>query len=511
MADQNKDPLIIIASNRGPFSFKALEGGGFEVERGAGGLVTALTALAQKHEVVWVAASMGGGDTLWAEQHQDNLPEVEGIYLKLINPDLEQYDFYYNQISNPLLWFIQHQLWNIVSDPVIDEQTWEAWEHGYMPINELFAETIASAMPDSDRPVIILIQDYHLYLVPHYLRKLIGRKAHIQPFVHIPWPGPDAWRLLPGSIRDQILKGLLSADVIGFQTLKDAFNFVQTSRFYLEGAHSLGARDAITYGDYRVQAKAYPISVDVARVEELSKDSETMFFKSQLVDFIRDNKLILRVDRIEPSKNILRGLEAFRTLLNNHPEHVGEVQMLALLVPSRMEVTEYQDYLQAVMAKAGMINAEFSNSLWEPIRIIVGDNYQRGLAAMQLYDVLLVNPIADGMNLVAKEGVLVNQKNGVLVLSEHAGAFYEMGDHAISISPFDVFGTAEALHHALTMSTEERFDRASHLQGIIRNSDVNQWFYDQVEDALRFSFSQDSKEETPSTPETEISESSTTD
>ena len=299
--------------------------------------------------------------------------------------------------------------------------------------------------------------------------------------------------------------------MVGFQTLKDAFNFVQTCRFYLEDAHSFGTRDAITYGDYRVQAKAYPISVDVTRVEELAKDSETMFFKSQLVDFIRDNKLILRVDRIEPSKNILRGLEAFRTLLNNHPEHVGEVQMLALLVPSRMEVTEYQDYLQAVMAKAGMINAEFSNALWEPVRIIVGDNYQRGLAAMQLYDVLLVNPIADGMNLVAKEGVLVNQKNGVLVLSEYAGAFYEMGDHAISISPFDVYGTAEALHEALTMSTDERFERASKLQGIIRSSDVNQWFYDQVEDALRFSFSQESSQATPSTPLTETSDSSTTD
>jgi trehalose 6-phosphate synthase len=149
-----------------------------------------------------------------------------------------------------------------------------------------------------------------------------------------------------------------------------------------------------------------------------------------------------------------------------------------------MEVEEYQDYLQQIMAKAGMINAEYSNSLWEPIRIILGDNYKRAIAAMQLYDVLIVNPVADGMNLVAKEGVLVNKKNGVLVLSEHAGAYYEMGNDAISISPFDVYGTATALHEALEMSSEERFRRASNLQAIVRGSDVNTWFENQVEDSL---------------------------
>ena len=158
--------------------------------------------------------------------------------------------------------------------------------------------------------------------------------------------------------------------------------------------------------------------------------------------------MILRVDRIEPSKNILRGLEAYRTLLEMHPEHRGKVQMMALLVPSRMEVDEYQDYLREIMSEAGMINANFSTPYWEPVRIMVGDNYDRAIAAMQLYDVLLVNPLADGMNLVAKEGVLVNQKDGVLVLSEDAGAFYELGEHALTVSPFDVYGTAKALHQA---------------------------------------------------------------
>jgi trehalose 6-phosphate synthase len=227
-----------------------------------------------------------------------------------------------------------------------------------------------------------------------------------------------------------------------------------------------------------------------------------MFFKSQFVDYVKDRKLILRVDRVEPSKNILRGLEAFASLLERYPEYLGEVAMLALLVPSRLEVSEYQDYLREIMAMAGMINAKYSDSLWEPVRIIVGDNYNRALAAMQLFDVLLVNPIADGMNLVAKEGVLVNQRNGVLVLSEHAGAFYELGEQALSVSPFDVFGTAEALHHALTLDNDDRFERMNQLKSVVRNSDVNQWFNDQVADLLNFFTHQARNEVTSSIEDT---------
>src|SRR5690606_4977053 len=183
-----------------------------------------------------------------------------------------------------------------------------------------------------------------------------------------------------------------------------------------------------------------------------------------------------------------------------YPEHRGRVQMLALLVPSRMEVDEYQNYLRDIMAEAGMINAKYSDELWEPVRIIVGHNYHRAIAAMQLYDVLLVNPVADGMNLVAKEGALVNQKDGVLVLSEHAGAFYELGDEALAVSPFDIHSTAEALHQALTMPVEERHRRAEALRQKVRGADVRRWFYAQLEDALRASSSQARNASTPDTP-----------
>jgi trehalose 6-phosphate synthase len=174
--------------------------------------------------------------------------------------------------------------------------------------------------------------------------------------------------------------------------------------------------------------------------------------------------------------------------------------MLALLVPSRMEVDEYQDYLQEIMAAAGMINAGYSEAFWEPVRIVVGENYLRALAAMQLYDVLLVNSIADGMNLVAKEGALLNRKDGVIVLSEHVGAFYEMGEHTIPVSPFDIYGTTRAMHQALTMPAEARREHAEALRTIVREADVRRWFSDQVEDSIRASTSQDSKDSTPDTP-----------
>lgn len=484
-----QDPLIVIASNRGPFSFSQDQNDDFSAKRGEGGLVTALWALAQQNKVLWIAAALTDDDRAWAEQHGGNIAEVDGILLKLMVPQREQYDDYYNQISNPLLWFIHHELWDGSRTPVITREVWAAWD-SYEAVNQQFADTIAEAVETltadtPNRPIIVFPQDYHLYMVPYFLRERLGERVQIQPFIHIPWPGPDTWRLLPEKMRTKVLRSLLLADRIGFQTKRDAFNFVQTARFHLDDAHSYGARDSITYRDRKVWAKAYPISVDVDKVQAIAEEAQTQLLKNQLLQAVGDRKLILRVDRVEPSKNILRGLQAYRTLLEEHPEHIGRVTMMALLVPSRMEVDHYQSYLKEIMAEAGMINAMYATEFWEPIRTILGNNYHRAIAAMQLYDVLLVNPIADGMNLVAKEGALVNLRDGVLLLSEHAGAFYEMGEHALSITPVDVYGTAEAMHQALTMESVERKERASALRDTVLSSGVTEWFQHQVDDSLQ--------------------------
>lgn len=505
-ADVEVDPLIVIASNRGPFSFRLRKDGGFSTQRGAGGLVTALSAIAENYDVLWVAAALNKGDELWAQQREGAAAEVENITLRLIHVARARYEQYYNVISNPLLWFIQHQLWDIPRHPSITRKTMDAWAKGYVAVNKQMADSVADSLPDTTRPILIMPQDYQLYLLPHFLRKRLGFEVQIQPFIHIPWPGPDAWRVLPEAMRTAILTSLLESDRIGFQTKTDAFNFVQTCRFYLPDAHSHGSRDTIHYRDRTVKACAYPISIDVEKVESLAASPQADLYKAQIAGFAGDRKLILRIDRVEPSKNILRGLQAYRALLEDYPEHRRRVAMLALLVPSRMEVDEYQSYLQEIMAEAGLINAAYNDGVWEPVRIILGDNYQRAIAAMQLYDVLLVNPIADGMNLVAKEGVLVNQRDGVLVLSEYAGAFYELGEHATAVSPFDIYSTAKALHQALTLPSEEKHQKAAALREIVRKSDIRQWFALQLDDALKafgalraFS-SQARKDSTPTTP-----------
>ncbi|RPI97225.1 MAG: trehalose-6-phosphate synthase, partial [Chloroflexi bacterium] len=500
LAPDGQRPLIIIASNRGPYSFKQKENGDLAYQRSSGGLVTALGALAEKHAVLWVAGAAGKADQLWAEQNHHLAAEIEGILLRLVQPGKRRYEQYYNVIANPLLWFIQHQLWDIPRTPSITRDTWKAWRKGYVAVNKLFADEIIDAIGDTSRPVIILPQDYHLYLVQRFLRETLGFDVQIQPFIHIPWPGPDAWRILPEEMRTTILTGLLASDRIGFQTRRDAFNFVQCCRFFLPDAHSQGSRDTIYYEGRRIEAKAYPISVDVAKVQELIEDPQIPLLKSQLLNFVGDKKLILRVDRIEPSKNILRGLEAYRALLHDHPEHRSKVQMLALLVPSRMEVEQYQNYFQDIMAQAGIINAEYNDAHWEPVRIMVGENYYRALAAMQLYDVLLVNPIADGMNLVAKEGALINQRDGVIMLSEYAGAYYELAEHAVIVSPFDIHSMSEAMHAALTMSVDERHRRAEALRQLVQSADVKSWFYAQIEDALTAMSSHSKNASTPEIP-----------
>ena len=232
---------------------------------------------------------------------------------------------------------------------------------------------------------------------------------------------------------------------------------------------------------YKRQVRDFPISIDVDALHHLASSQEVAQHRSELLDLVGDQQLILRIDRIEPSKNIVRGFLAFEEMLELYPEHRGQVKFLALLVPSRMDVDEYQNYLDELMAAAGRVNATYGDSEWEPVRVLGGDSYPRAVAALQLYDVLLVNAIADGMNLVAKEGPIVNQRHGVLILSERAGARQQLEPGALVVSPCDVYATAGALHEALVMTEWERQDRAERLQRLVEREDIADWLCRQIE------------------------------
>jgi trehalose 6-phosphate synthase len=285
-------------------------------------------------------------------------------------------------------------------------------------------------------------------------------------------------------MRQKILDGLCAVDVLGFQTHEDGLNFIRTCESHLPRASVNYKRGRVWYRNHATHVRDFPISIDVDSLKQLAASPEVGEFNDEIQEIVDDKKMILRVDRIEPSKNIIRGFLAFEELLALYPEYHGQVVFLGLLVPSRLSVDEYQEYLNEIMAIVGQINAKYGSSEWEPVRLLVAEDYTRAVAALQYYDVLLVNAIADGMNLVAKEGPIVNLRSGTLILSERTGAFQQLSDGAITISPCDVYATAEALHQALVMTAEERLERAGKLRWVIENEDINAWLCKQLETVI---------------------------
>ncbi len=477
--DQNATHIVIV-SNRGPFSF-TVQDGVPAYTRGDGGLVTAISSIAQNYDIVWISHALCEGDSQWLGLTGPGIHIVDNMKICLLYPNQDDYQQYYNVISNPFLWFIQHQLYDASRSPIIDDLTWIAWKEGYVEINRRMAQAVAETVADLDGPVTVMVEDYHFYLVPQFLRELVSDSVTIQFFLHIPWPGSDTWRILPLTMRRQLLEGLLHADRIGFQTERDTRRFLQTCASNLHGLEVITPWRTIRYQSRHIHAKPYPISVDVAGLEQALVSPEIQTHISQLENIVGDRKMILRVDRVEPSKNILRGLIAYNNFLKAYPTWQGQVCLLALLVPSRGKIAEYKHYLRDIMALTGEINATLGTGNWEPIRIMLGNNYPRALAALSLYDVLMINPVADGMNLVAKEGVLLNQKDGVLILSEEAGAAEELGERALLVSPFDVYGTREAINTALIMPAAERQERASAMRQQVQQNDIHQWFQRQIQ------------------------------
>ena len=489
--DLDTHPLII-ASNRGPVTFSRQADGSFDARKGSGGVVTAVTAIARERQPIWIAAAMTEGDRQRAAHALDSGEELIEFgnpcefRLRFVVPEPEAYHQYYNVISNPLLWFLQHYLWDTPRTPDITKEIWDAWRDGYVVVNELFADEIVAAASAAGGEPLIMLQDYHLYLCAGLIRER-HPNARLQQFVHIPWPDPDYWRLLPLEIRRAICEGMLGNDIVGFQTPEHGRSFMYTCQAYVPDAVVDYSTLSVRWKNRRIEVRTYPISIDATAVRRMAYSKEARSHDRYLPNHWNEFT-VLRVDRAEPSKNIVRGFLAFDRFLEAHQDFQGRVNFVAITVPSRMDVVEYQDYLDDVSAVVGRINAKYANveTGWQPIHLIMGENYPRALAAMKWYDVLLVNSIIDGMNLVAKEGALLNERNGVLILSEGAGAVSQLGEHAIIIGPTDVEGTAEALHRALTMPLEERRRRAEGLRSSVETDDVTKWFENQVSDMLAY-------------------------
>ncbi|HYH13452.1 MAG TPA: trehalose-6-phosphate synthase [Thermomicrobiales bacterium] len=481
---------LIVASNRGPVTFTQRSDGSFSARQGSGGLVTAVSAVLQGQQAIWIAAAMTDGDrarAAAAEEAGETLITPHGsgsnFRLRFVLPTQDAYNQYYNEISNPLLWFLQHYLWDTPRSPDITHETWTAWNDGYTCVNQMFADEILRACDEvDDHEPIIMLQDYHLYLCGGMIRAK-RPEAIIQHFIHIPWPDPDYWRLLPMEMRRAICEGLLGCDIVGFQTPDHARSFMYTCEAYVPDVEVSYSQHLIAWKGRTIQVAHYPISIDTEAVRKTAHSQEARAYERYLPTHFNEFT-ILRIDRAEPSKNIVRGFHAFDRFLESHPEYKNRVNFIAVTQPSRMDVEEYRDYLDDMSATVGRINAKYANveTGWQPITIIMGESYPRVLAAMRWYDVLLVNSIIDGMNLVAKEGALINERSGVIILSEGAGAALQLGEHALMVSPADVEGTAKAIYQALTMPFSERQRRGRALREAVEHEDVRLWFQDQLAD-----------------------------
>lgn len=299
--------------------------------------------------------------------------------------------------------------------------------------------------------------------------------------MHIPWPGPDYWMILPPAIRESILSSLCCNTILGFHTKRWARNFLRTCQSLLPGAEVDYHSQTVQVNGNLLWVRTYPISIDIAALRRVTRARGTARHRKHLLPRLGE-QTIVRVDRAEPSKNTIRGFQAFDLLLERWPEYVGKVRFVAFLVPSRLGIEEYQQYLEEIVVLVQRIDLKYGDAEWQPVKLYVGENYPRAVAAMQLYNVLLVNPIVDGMNLVAKEGPVVNERDGVLILSEGAGASEELGEAALIVSPYDLVDMAEAMHQALGMGAKERKKRARELRARVQERSVTDWLYSQLLD-----------------------------
>ncbi len=469
---------LMVASNRGPLTFSLGPDGRLACKRGGGGLVAGLSAEGIAGRVTWVCAAMSVADRTAARNSPGGRLDLGGYPtlgpLRMLPLDPAMFHRAYNGIANSVLWFVHHLLFDTPMRPEFDNRFARDWE-AYQTYNAAFADALAQDAAPGGR---VLVQDYHLTLTPALLR---ARRPDLRigHFSHTPWAPPDYYRMLPDDVAIEVLEGVLGADYAGFLTLRWASAFMDCCESFLDATLD---RDALTvqHKGRTVQVGIHPLGADGEHLRARAAQPDVAAYRATLAEVVGDRRLIVRVDRTELSKNITRGLRAYRELLRHRPEWRGRVVHLACAYPSRHDLPEYREYSAAVQRIAKEIDDEFGTDTWQPLILAVDDDFPRSLAALRLADVVVVNPIRDGMNLVAKEAPVVSDAGCALVLSREAGAFDALGADAIAVNPYDVSGTARAMHEALTMDPAERAERCARLVANATACPPRQWFADQV-------------------------------
>ncbi len=478
-----QDKEIIVASNRGPVVFKRDAQGKIELIRGAGGIVGSMIPFLKKTQGTWVSSAIGECDHYINNKYQGKVPislEDPEYYVQFVKTEEDDYNNFNGKFANPLLWFIHHSMWFSPYSPCADDELHKAWD-SYQYVNSMFAETIGKDVAKSEKTPIVMLQDYHIYLTP----KLI-RKEHpdvlMSQFVHIPFPSPEIFQQLPNHMQTEILSSVLTNNVLGFHIPRYMNNFLQTVKLILPDASVDEISGDILYKGQVCHVRTYPISIDIETLKNHGQSPNVISKEVEVAEMIGDCKLIYRTDRADLSKNIIRGFQAYDLFLEKYPDWRGKVKFVATLMPSRQDIKIYREYTDNIKDIVKKINEKYATPDWEPIKYICRGDYDLVVALMKRYDVLMVNPILDGMNIVAKEGSVLNENNGVLVLSTGAGCYEELKEGAICINPYDLRQTAEALDTALLMDDKSKSVLLSEARAAIERNDLNKWVTDQLND-----------------------------
>lgn len=486
-------PQVLVASNRGPVSYTAGADGTLTARRGGGGLVSGLSALGPGAGT-WVCAALSEGDRAAARRAAGSASgsgagagrldpaDTGGQAVRMLDIPPNTFHAAYNGVANSVLWFVHHMLYQTPLEPMFDKAFEEEWGH-YETYNAAFADALsAEAGPDAD----VLVQDYHLALAPRMLRdRRPDPGVRIGHFSHTPWAPADVYGLLPDGVARALLLGILGADRAAFLTHRWARAFADCCAAVLGAEVTEHGRELRVRHEgrtTRVGVHGLGADADFLRNRAFQPDVDARL--AALRQQVGDARVIVRVDRTELSKNIVRGLLAFRRLLLEHPEWQERVVHVAFAYPSRQDLAVYRRYTAEVYRVAEEINDTFGTAGWTPVLLHVKDDFARSLAAYRMADVALVNPIRDGMNLVAKEVPVVSEQGCALVLSREAGASAELGADALLVNPYDIAATAEALHRGLTMPRQERAERTKRLAAAATALPPREWFLAQVR-ALR--------------------------
>lgn len=472
---------VVIVSNRGPHDF-VWHNDAWVSKPAAGGLVSMLEPLARRPNVDWYCCvseppgATDSRDALYTTAADQVDPELHVIPVPVPS---DVYRAYYGLISNEVLWMLQHHLVGQFGYERLDQQRHHAWSHGYLEANRRLADAIAQ----STQPIrAFLIQDYHLYPLPAMLRERFPDVPSLH-FTHIPFPDARTLKLIPESWRRTILSGMLGADVVGMQTPSDVRHFVLACEELL-GAEADLASSTVRAPDGReVRVRDFPAATDPNAIRAIMKSPSVKAARARLAPPAGIEATIIRVDRLDPSKNQITGFLAFGRLLEMRPDLRAKARFLAFLVPSRTDLGVYRAYRDQVYKTIDEINNRFALGPNPPIQVFYTNDREQALAAMADCDVLLANSREDGMNLVVKEWAVVSQRPGVVIVSETAGVAHACQGSALQVCAPDVEGTALALAQAIDMPRSQRVQRLARFRAHVEQWTAARWLSAQM-DAL---------------------------